>query len=215
MKKGYTHLIILIDRSGSMTSIKEDMEGGLVTFLEEQKKLPGKCTLTVAHFDAEYEKVHSMVDINTVESIKINPRATTALLDAMSILIVEAGEELSFLNEEERPEKVLFITITDGEENSSRECTTAKLKNMITEQTEKYNWQFVYLGANQDAIMVASTFGVSSTSTMTYNATSAGSANMFFNLTSATSRYRSTTTMDNLNVFEFTQDEQDQTLNSK
>lgn len=213
MKKGYTHLIILIDRSGSMTSIKEDMEGGLVTFLAEQKKIPGKCTLTVANFDTFYEKVHSMVDINDVESIKIEPRAATALLDAMSRLIREAGEELAALNEEDRPEKVLFITITDGDENSSKECTNDRLKSMITEQTEKYNWQFVYLGANQDAFAVASRYGMSSTSTMTYNATSTGSFNMFFHLTSATSRYRSTSTTDS--VFGFTSDEQDQTLNSK
>lgn len=209
MKKDYTHIIFLIDRSGSMDSIKVDMEGGIKTYLEEQKLLPGKCTITAAQFDTSYEILHSLKDINKIEGIKINPRGGTALIDSMVKLIKEAGKELYNLPEEERPEKVLFITITDGEENSSFESTNSQLAELIKEQEEKYLWQFTYLGANQDAFGVANNIGINYTKSMNYNISKVGISKMFSKLASASTRFRSTKT-DDLNPASFSYTEEEQ-----
>ena len=125
MKKDYTHIVLLIDRSGSMNTIKEDMEGGIKTFIEGQKLEPGYCTVTAAQFDNNYEVIFSRVPISEIDEIKIEPRGTTALIDSMCRLITEVGADLASLSEDERPDRVLFITITDGEENSSFKFTNA------------------------------------------------------------------------------------------
>ena len=97
MKANYTHIIFLIDRSGSMMSIKHDMEGGLKEFLAKQKEFPGECTVTAAQFDSEYELIHKLKPPNEVHELKINPRGSTALIDSMVRLIKEAGQELAAL----------------------------------------------------------------------------------------------------------------------
>ena len=205
MKKNYTHIIILIDRSGSMEGIQKDMEGGLTEFIKKQTELPGKCTITAAQFDAHYDKLHSLKDANEVGTIKIKPRGSTALIDSMCKLIIDSGKELSELPEDERPEKVLFLTITDGEENSSTEYTNEKLKEMIKLQEEVYKWEFVYIGANQDAFSVAGNLGIgnSSVKSYTYTATSAGIGAMMASLSKSTATYRSS----NSNTFAFTTDD--------
>lgn len=213
MKKNYTHIIILIDRSGSMSSIKNDMEGGIKNFLKTQKQLPGKCTITAAQFDNEYELLYNLKNIHDIDSININPRGSTALIDSMVHLINEAGKELSSLPEEERPERVLFITITDGEENSSLEFTNEKLAELIKHQENKYNWQFTYLGANQDSFSIANKFGLSSTKTMNYSANTAGINTMFNTLSAATTRYRSIDLHSlNQNSFSYTKEEQEKDI---
>jgi hypothetical protein len=196
MKKDYTHIIILIDRSGSMNGIQKDMEGGLTEFIKKQTDLPGTCTITAAQFDSHYEKLHSLKNAAEVGEIKINPRGNTALIDSMCKLIIDSGKELSSLKEEDRPEKVLFLTITDGEENSSHEYTNKQLKEMIKLQEEVYKWEFAYIGANQDSFSVASDLGISNSSTKSFNytATSAGIGAMLTNLSTSTATYRSSTT---------------------
>ena len=206
MKKDYTHIIFLIDRSGSMSLIKTDMEGGIAQFLKEQKELPGKCTLTAAQFDVHYDLMYSLVNLESVDTIKINPRGGTALIDSMVRLISDAGKELSALPEEERPAKVLFVTITDGEENASREFTNAQLAEKIAHQEKVYNWQFTYIGANQDAFSVANKVGVRSEKTMNYQATTRGVGKMFSKLSAASSRYRNDDSQAAL--FSFTVEEQ-------
>ena len=206
MKKDYTHIIFLIDRSGSMTSIKTDMEGGIRTFLAEQKALPGKCTITAAQFDSDYEILHSLKSLNEVQELSIVPRGSTALIDSMVRLINEAGKELADLPENERPEKVLFITITDGEENSSRESTNEQLAKLIKEQEEKYLWQFTYLGANQDAFGVARGIGVSGTKSMNFSTNKVGIDKMFSKLSAASIRYRSAS--PDKATFNYTEEEQ-------
>jgi hypothetical protein len=192
-----------------MSSIKYDMEGGIREFLAKQKELPGKCTITAAHFDTMYEMIHSLKPLNEVQELIISPRGSTALIDSMVRLIKEAGQELANLPEEERPERILFITITDGEENASREFTNATLKDMITEQETKYSWQFTYLGANQDSFGVASNMGVRGSKVMDFAPSSVGINKMFNKLSDATVRYRSVAS-DNLTAdsFEYTADEQ-------
>lgn len=209
MKENYTHIVLLVDRSGSMRSIKNDMEGGIETFMEKQKKEIGTCTVTAAHFDTDYEILFNRVPIDQVEKVTIVPRGGTALIDSMSQLINEVGIDLSSLEEDERPDRVLFITITDGEENSSREFTNEQLKDLIKEQEDKYKWNFTYIGANQDAFANASKFGGKFSNSLNYKATADGVDKMWDKLSDATSRYRNVT---NLNLssdsFKFTEEEQ-------
>lgn len=171
MKKGYTHVSFLLDRSGSMDTIKNDTIGGFNSFIEDQKKDDSECTFTLAQFDNLYEVLYDFEDIkkiNPLNGTSFSPRGSTALLDALGKLISDTGKKLSEMDEKDRPEKVLFIILTDGEENDSKEYNFDQISEKINHQEEKYNWKFVYLGANQDAIKEAMKFGVKSFNTMTY-----------------------------------------------
>jgi uncharacterized protein YegL len=190
MKQNYTHIVLLIDRSGSMVTIKNDMEGGIKSFIDKQKLEDGQCTVTAAQFDTEYEILCSLKPIQDVDEIKIVPRGGTALIDSMSRFINEVGAELDLLSDDERPDRVLFITITDGEENASKECTNEQLTKLIKEQEEKYSWNFTYLGANQDAFGTASKFGGRVNNSMNYTTSKKGIDKMFDKLSAATTRYR-------------------------
>lgn len=196
MKKNHTLIVLLIDRSGSMSSIKNDMEGGLKTFLDKQKKIEGTCVITASKFDHDYEKIYSFVDINQIEDIKIEPRGTTALRDSMNRLIHEVGEDLSNLDDSQKPEKILFVTITDGDENASKEITQEDLKKTIQHQTEKYNWEFVYIGANHDSFKTSHNIGI--TNSLNYVASSVGVDSMFQTLNLAISEYRTTSSQFNI-----------------
>jgi len=215
MKENYTHIILLIDKSGSMTSIKRDMEGGLKEFIEKQKLEKGKCTVTAAQFDHTYQVIHKMKNLQEIEDITINPRGSTALIDSMCKLIDEVGVELAALPTEERPDKVLFINITDGEENASVEFTNEQLKEKIALQEETYKWLFTYIGANQDAFGVARKIGTSHSSTLQYTTTSTGTGTMFAAMTKATSRYRSTSFGITGSRDFYTIDEQEMVANTK
>lgn len=196
MKENYTHLVLLVDRSGSMRSIKEDMEGGIKTFLDQQKQEVGTCTVTVAQFDDVFEILHKRVDINALPNIVITPNGMTALIDSMAKLINEVGKDLDSLDEAEKPDRVLFVTITDGGENSSKEYTNNTLSKLIKEQEDKYKWNFTYIGANQDSFGTSAQIGVKGFKTMNYKTSKEGINMMFTNLNNATSRYRSVSSAD-------------------
>lgn len=169
----YTALLFIIDRSGSMYSIQKDMEGGIETLLKEQAELPGKVTVDVAYFDDKFEYTDSFLDINEAE-ISIAPRGATALHDAIVRASVQFGTALEALSPDDRPGTVLITIVTDGEENSSTENTAADVKKVITEQQDTYNWNYVFLGANQDAVLTGESFGLRKGASLTYAATSAG-----------------------------------------
>lgn len=161
MRNDLTDITIVIDRSGSMSSCKTDAEGGVNTFIEDQKKQPGSANLTLVQFDSVYEFVHNGVPIKDVPKFELKPRGSTALLDAIGRSVTETGERLAKMPEKDRPGLVVFVILTDGEENSSREFRAPQIKEMIEHQTSKYAWQFVFLGANQDAFKTAGGLGVS------------------------------------------------------
>ena len=163
-----THLYFLLDRSGSMQSIKDDTEGGFDAFIAEQRSQPGECRVTLAQFDDRYEEVYRDVPAADVPPLSLSPRGSTALLDSIGRLLGEAGARLAALPEQERPGVVIVGIMTDGHENSSRELTHAQVKALIERQTSEYAWQFVYMGADQDAIEVGSSIGVAATNSMTY-----------------------------------------------
>jgi hypothetical protein len=169
----YTALLFIIDRSGSMWSIKGDMEGGINGVLEEQKKLPGEVTVDVAYFDDEIIYDDRFLSLESA-SIEIDPRGVTALHDAIVSSTNKFGEALSQLPEEDRPGNVMVIIVTDGHENASREANLSDVKALITQQQDVYNWQFLFLGANQDALETGASFGLRKGAAMTYSASSAG-----------------------------------------
>lgn len=163
-----THLYFLLDRSGSMESIKADTEGGFDAFIREQRALPGACQVTLVQFDTDYELVYAARPIAQVPPLTLHPRGSTALLDAMGRLITETGERLAGMDEAQRPGTVVVGIMTDGEENASREWTHAAIKALVERQTRDYGWQFLYLGADQDAIEVGARLGVAAEQSITY-----------------------------------------------
>lgn len=192
MKNNYTKIVFVIDRSGSMSSIKQDMEGGLKTFIEEQKKLKlGKCDVSIYQFDDVYEPVFENKDIYEAPEYKLWPRNSTALYDAVGKTINAVGVQLAKLNEDDRPDRVMMVIITDGQENSSREFTSEKIKELVKHQSDKYNWQFSYLGSNQDAWAVGGALGIDSSSTMTYANNTRGVKSAWSSLSCATGAFRS------------------------
>ena len=190
MNKNKTEVILVLDRSGSMASIQTDVEGGLKAFIEKQRKEPGECFVSLYQFDTEYEPVFENVDIKNVRPIKVFPRGWTALHDAIGRTINAVGDRLSKTPEKDRPGLVIMTILSDGQENSSKEFTANKVKEMVKHQRKKYSWQFVFLGANQDAMLAGSSYGFSKGTTMTYAANSLGINNTFSTLSSGVSCMR-------------------------
>lgn len=170
----YTATMLLIDRSGSMYSIKGDAEGGVNTFVANQARADGKRTIRIAQFNTDYLPVCRSTDPIDVPKFVLEPFGNTALLDAMGRAITDFGQELAALPEEERPGLVILAVMTDGMENSSTEYSWAAIQEMVKHQEDVYQWQVVYLGANQDAIATGARLGVRRGRTMSYAASSVG-----------------------------------------
>ena len=195
MKKDLTEIIFVLDRSGSMSSLAEDTIGGFNSYIESQKKEKGRALVTTVLFDNEYEILHNGVNLNDIQPLtdkEYFARGTTALLDAVGKTILDVGARLNKTPEEERPEKVIMIITTDGQENASREFTKEQLKKMIEEQQNKYSWQFIFLGANIDAVQEAADFGISPQCASNYVATRGGTKDMWTTMNSITTQYRDT-----------------------
>lgn len=194
MKKNCTDITFVLDRSGSMESIWNDVEGGLSTFVSENKKLPGEVRFTLVVFDTGgVDTVLNHVDIKAIEKIDLNayrPRGGTPLYDAVGITVNSLGSYLSGLSENTRPEKVLFAIMTDGQENSSKEFRSDVVKNMVKHQSDKYNWDFVYLGANQDAVFSGKKLGIAAGNSIQYIANKIGTSRVFDGAIECTSNYR-------------------------
>ena len=201
MRDNLTELVFILDRSGSMASMKEEAIGGFNAFLEEQQKLEGEANLTLVLFDNEYKKLYDGVDIKKCATLNENtyvPRGTTALLDAIGRTMNDVGQRLASMAETERPSKVLVAVLTDGMENASQDYQKAKINEMITHQTDKYSWQFLFLGANQDAIGEGMSLGISAKHSMTYDFNKIGTKHAFATLSNSVKSYRTTGTLDDL-----------------
>ncbi|MCB0910693.1 MAG: VWA domain-containing protein [Propionibacteriaceae bacterium] len=163
-----THIEFLLDRSGSMHSIKSDIEGGFDAFIADQRTHPGRTTVSLAQFDDRYEDVYTAADVSVVPALDLQPRGSTAMLDAIGRSITALGARLAAMAEDERPGTVIFAIMTDGLENASTEYTHAAVKALITRQETVYNWQFLYMGADQDAIEVGASIGVRADRSLSY-----------------------------------------------
>ena len=163
MKKNLTQLVFILDRSGSMAGLESDTIGGFNAMLEKQKKEDGECIITTVLFDHEVELLHDRIDIRAVRPMSEKEymvRGSTALLDAIGKTIHKIGNAEKNTAEEYRAEKVMVVIITDGEENSSRFYSLKEVKHMIERQKERYGWEFIFLGANIDAVETATRFGI-------------------------------------------------------
>ena len=148
-KQNYTHVSLVVDRSGSMTDLKNDAQGGINTLIAEQFSEDGQLTITLSDFDEEFRDVVRMG--TSPFTYELSPRGSTALLDAVGKEITRTGEDLAKLPEHERPEKVLFVVVTDGEENASHEFTLEAVRKAIQTQRDQYNWAFQFIGADEAA----------------------------------------------------------------
>ncbi len=193
MKENLTELVFILDRSGSMSGLEKDTIGGFNSMLEKQKKESGDAFVTTVLFDDKYELLHDRKDIKGINAItdrEYYVRGSTALLDAMGTTINNIGKALSDAKEEERPGKVLFVIITDGMENSSREFSYEKIKEMVQHQKSKYAWDFIFLGANIDAIMTAGSFGINADMAVNFVSDSAGTELNYKVVSEAVSSFR-------------------------
>lgn len=169
MRSDLTDITLVVDRSGSMQSICDDAEGGVNAFIESQAKEPGEALLTLVQFDTEYEFLHKGVPVSQATGYNLVPRGGTALLDAVGRAMNETGQRLSAMAEHDRPGLVVFVVMTDGEENSSREFSKANIKEMIQLQQEKYGWHFTFLGADQDAFAEAQEMGMTASGAASFS----------------------------------------------
>ncbi len=163
-----TRLVFLLDRSGSMQSIKSDVIGGFDAFLAEQRAGEGLCTVTLAQFDHEYEVVYGGIALGQVPPLALWPRGRTALLDSMGKLITDTAAEINALAEDDKPGTVIVAIMTDGMENASREWRQPDIKALVEQQTNDNGWEFLYMGTDQDAVEVGKGLGVKDGQAITY-----------------------------------------------
>lgn len=169
MNQNLADITLVVDRSGSMGMCREEAEAGVNHFIEDQKTKEGDCRLTLVQFDTEYEFVHSGVDIREVPKFVLQPRGMTALLDAVGRAIHETGGRLRKMPEEDRPGLVVFVIVTDGQENSSHEFNKQQISDLLAGQQKDYSWQFTFLGANQDAFKEAAGMAIPKSAALNYN----------------------------------------------
>ena len=179
MQKGLTELVFIVDRSGSMAGLEKDTIGGFNAMLKEQAELEGEARVTTVLFDNQYRLLHDRIDIRAVAPLTEKDYRVgggTALLDAIGRTIKKIRAVQKHTAEDYRAEKVLFVIITDGEENSSRKYSAEQIKECIEHQQEKYGWEFVFFGANMDAVLEASKLGIAAEFARGWLANAAGTA---------------------------------------
>ena len=177
MNTNRTELVFILDRSGSMSGLESDTIGGYNAMLEKQKKEAGEATVTTVLFDDKYELLHDRIDLKGIAPItdrEYYVRGCTALLDAIGKTIQKITNVQKHTLPENRADKVLFVITTDGMENASREYTYDKIRALVERQKQEYGWEFLFLGANIDAISTARRFGIGADRAVNYHADSRG-----------------------------------------
>lgn len=193
MRKGLTEIVFILDRSGSMAGLEKDTIGGFNSMLKKQRKEKGEAIISTVLFDNECSVVHDRVNIQQVEPMDESVyfvRGCTALLDAVGGAIHHIGNVHKYAREEDRPEKTLFVITTDGMENASHRYDAEKVKQMIERQKEKYGWEFLFLGANIDAVATARKFGIGANRAVNYHADHKGTGVIFGSASDAISEVR-------------------------
>lgn len=179
MRKGLTEVVFILDRSGSMSGLEADTIGGFNSMIEKQKREDGEAYISAVLFDDQTEVLYDRVPVDRVEPMNDRQyyvRGCTALLDALGGAIHHIANVHKYARPEDIPEKTLFIITTDGMENSSRRYTYGRVKDMVEHEKEKYGWEFLFLGANIDAIDVAGRFGIGADRALNYECDSIGTA---------------------------------------
>lgn len=193
MKKNYTHISMVLDKSSSMSHLTKETIESFNKFINEQKNVPGEATFSLVLFDTALTTIYNFQSLNEVVELNDSnyiPGGYTALLDAMGTLIITTGKRLFEMKEHQRPDKVIFVTLTDGEENSSIYYNKEFVKTAIENQQSKYAWQFVFLGANIDAIETARSFNIPVANAMNYAHDAEGTKSVYNKMSSTMAGYR-------------------------
>ncbi len=176
-KNGITELVFILDRSGSMSGLEKDTIGGFNSMIEKQKKQDGECYVSTVLFDNESEVIHDRVKLSEIKPMTeddYSVRGCTALVDAIGGAIHHIGNIHKYARSEDVPEHTMFIITTDGMENASHRYSSEQVKKMIERQKEKYGWEFLFIGANIDAVETAARYGIGSDRAVNYNADEKG-----------------------------------------
>lgn len=199
MKKNVTELVFILDKSGSMAGLEADTIGGFNAMLDKQKKEEGEAIVTTVLFSDNYELLHDRINVKGVSPITerdYQVGGMTALLDAIGSTIHKIGNIQKRTSSEERASRVLFVITTDGMENSSCEYNYEKIRSMISRQKESYGWEFIFLGANIDAITTAANFGISEEFAVKYHADKEGTRLNYESVSNVVSSYRKGSKID-------------------
>ena len=177
MRKNLTEIVFILDRSGSMSGLEADTIGGFNSMIEKQKKTEGEALISTVLFDNTSEVIHDRVSVQNIKPMTdedYTVRGCTALLDAIGGAIHHIGNVHKYARAEDVPEHTMFVITTDGMENASNHYDSEKVKKMIERQKEKYGWEFLFLGANIDAVETARHFGISEDRAVNYHSDSEG-----------------------------------------
>ncbi|MGN1418731.1 MAG: hypothetical protein ACI4W6_05330 [Acutalibacteraceae bacterium] len=199
-KNNITELVFILDRSGSMAGLESDTIGGFNAMIEKQKKQSGECYVSTVLFDNESEVLHDRVKLNEIKKMTDSDytvRGCTALIDAIGGAIHHIGNIHKYARKEDVPEHTLFVITTDGMENASHRYSSQKVKAMIEKQKEKYGWEFLFIGANIDAVTTAKNFGIDEKRAVNYHADRKGTAVLFDAVSDAVCNVRASVPLQN------------------
>jgi hypothetical protein len=199
MKDNFIAIAYVMDASSSMSGLTKATISGFNQFLKEQKTVSGEAVFSLCIFNTDYRLVHDFAPIQKVEElndVSYRCNGCTALLDAMGTTIDALGAKLAAMPEADRPAQVIVAVVTDGEENSSRKFTLEQIKEKVKHQQEVYNWKFLFLGANIDAISAGTSLGVTRGMSFNYDASSGGTQSLYSAVSASVSSYRSTGLVD-------------------
>ncbi|MGN0468885.1 MAG: hypothetical protein ACI4GY_09200 [Acutalibacteraceae bacterium] len=193
MKNNITELVFILDRSGSMAGLESDTIGGFNAMIEKQKKQDGKCYVSTVLFDNESEVIHDRVKLDEIKKMTDDDytvRGCTALIDAIGGAIHHIGNIHKYARKEDVPEHTMFVITTDGMENASHRYSSKEVKAMIEKQKKKYGWEFLFIGANIDAVTTAKNFGIDEERAVNYHADRKGTKVLFDAVSEAVCNFR-------------------------
>lgn len=193
IRNNTTELVFILDRSGSMAGLEADTIGGFNSMIEKQKKQDGKCYVSTILFDHETQVVHDRVELSSVRPMTENDyfvRGSTALIDAIGSSIHHIANIHKYARPKDVPQNTMFVITTDGMENASRKYSSSEVKKMIEKEKEKYGWEFIFIGANIDAVETAKHFGINSDRAVNYHADSKGTDVLYSTVSAAVSNMR-------------------------
>jgi hypothetical protein len=219
MKENYTDITIVLDKSASMHRVWSDTLGGFNKFLKDQKEVEGEATITLYQFADDFSPIYEGKRIKTAEeltAITYLPNGfSTSLLDAIGIAITETGKRLDSMDEDEKPEKVIFVVQTDGLENSSQEHTVESVRSMIEHQESNYNWKFIFLGASPEAFSQAGNLGINSLNSMQYSNTAKGNDAAYSMLSKSVGKWRGMDTIAYSSAMAFSEEDKEAVKNEE
>ncbi len=198
MKKNLTELVFILDRSGSMSGLERDTIGGFNAMIEKQKKQDGECVVSTVLFDDESKVIHDRVSLDEIKLMTEDDYfvgGCTALIDAIGGAIHHIGNVHKYARPEDVPKNTIFIITTDGQENSSHRYTSDRVKMMIERQKDKYGWEFLFIGANIDAVETAKRYGIDHNRAVNYNADAQGTSVLYETVSKAVCNVRASKCM--------------------